>query len=510
MARTTLLPKSEVVNAARLTLALAALLGPYLLWKVPPGQTWAAMLVISGTLCVSLLLYVFSGRLTPSRNFRLVIGSMILLFSAVELTGGVLSRLTPLYFVLSIVTTELSGYAYGIGAAAVASALELLTLYLDSFRDPDPHYLETMYVHVTILAIAVFVGMYVWRRKQLLLNQATAAYELATALHTQDTPQRVLRVLATGVAASTAAEAAVLYKRSESADPDADPQVLASEGRWSKSLHESTSPGTIHHRLSVDGTTYYVALRRPKNYTQELWRVASFHFALALKRATTQVTTYAEMKRWFDLANTAQVDTLEALVAMLEARDPFTGGHSRRVAAYAARLAKHLGQTPDIVEEVRKAAVLHDIGKISLPDGILLKPGPLTPDEWREIRKHPTVGAELISKVSGLSSLAPLVRGHHERWDGQGYPDGLAGDEIPLSIRILAVADAFDAITTTRAYREAKSPAQACDILREGAGSQWCLTCVEAMIAMVSDSAFPTERLKSLTPQPNQLTAHSD
>ena len=131
---------------------------------------------------------------------------------------------------------------------------------------------------------------------------------------------------------------------------------------------------------------------------------------------------------------------------------------------------------------------MHDVGKIALPAGILDNPGPLTDEQWAVMRRHSQVGAEILAHVPWLQDILPAVRGHHERWDGFGYPDGLAGEAIPRLARILAVADAYDAMTTTRSYRDARSPQQALEILRQGAGSHWDPVCVREMAAMIGTS----------------------
>jgi putative nucleotidyltransferase with HDIG domain len=146
---------------------------------------------------------------------------------------------------------------------------------------------------------------------------------------------------------------------------------------------------------------------------------------------------------------------LLALANALEAKDPYTRGHSERVAGVGRRIALELGLDADEVAAVAEAGLLHDIGKIGVPEGMLQKPGPLTAEEWQAMRRHPVVGAQIIAPFEVFARSAPLIRHHHERWDGSGYPDGLAGPAIPLGARIVAVADVFDALTSGRPYRAA-------------------------------------------------------
>ena len=151
----------------------------------------------------------------------------------------------------------------------------------------------------------------------------------------------------------------------------------------------------------------------------------------------------------------AYTQTLEALGAALDSRDVGTESHSRRVHGYSLALAREHGMAPDALADLAHGVLLHDIGKIGIPDAILLKPGPLTPDEWKVMRSHPEIGKRLIEKIPFLHGAMPVVWCHHEKWDGSGYPRGLRGEEIPLNARIFMVVDAFDAMTFDRPYSKA-------------------------------------------------------
>jgi len=151
----------------------------------------------------------------------------------------------------------------------------------------------------------------------------------------------------------------------------------------------------------------------------------------------------------------AYTQTLEALGAALDSRDVGTESHSRRVHGYSLALAREHGVPPDQLPDLAHGVLLHDIGKIGIPDAILLKPGALTPDEWKVMRTHPEIGKRLIEKIPFLHGAIPVVWCHHEKWDGNGYPRGLTGDRIPLNARIFSVVDAFDAMTFDRPYSKA-------------------------------------------------------
>jgi putative nucleotidyltransferase with HDIG domain len=173
-------------------------------------------------------------------------------------------------------------------------------------------------------------------------------------------------------------------------------------------------------------------------------------------------------------------ETVTSLVVTLEARDKYTEGHSLRVAQYATTTAGTLRLAPAMCELVRTASLLHDLGKVGVRDAILDKAGPLTPEEWQAMRQHPVTGWKILGPLGFLAEEARSVRHHHERFDGKGYPDGLAGYAIPLPARIIAVADAFDAMTSERPYRPAMLPHQALLELQRGAGSQFDPRMVDA------------------------------
>jgi HD-GYP domain-containing protein (c-di-GMP phosphodiesterase class II) len=176
---------------------------------------------------------------------------------------------------------------------------------------------------------------------------------------------------------------------------------------------------------------------------------------------------------------------VDRLLKKLAVHDPAVLGHSQRVSRWATLLAAEIGLGQGQTRRLNLAARLHDVGKLTLPRSLLAKPGPLSPDEYQHIQEHPAAGEHLVARVLSDQEVLAAIRGHHERWDGRGYPDGLAGRQIPLLARILAVADGFDAMTSTRPYRAARSWAQALDILRQGAGTQYDSALVDAFLAVV-------------------------
>jgi HD-GYP domain-containing protein (c-di-GMP phosphodiesterase class II) len=203
--------------------------------------------------------------------------------------------------------------------------------------------------------------------------------------------------------------------------------------------------------------------RRPLEDTdrriiQVVWRLQVRH--------DRHVTVYENLKETL-------FGIVQCLSTAIDAKDPYTCGHSERVARIAVRLGEAMGLSRGETSDLYLAGLLHDVGKIGIRDEVLCKPGPLTPEEEEHVREHPIIGERIISNVTRLAYLRPGVRGHHERFDGQGYPDGLAGEDIPPIARILAVADSCDAMMAARRYRPALPPARIEDLFRQGSGKQW-------------------------------------
>jgi hypothetical protein len=178
---------------------------------------------------------------------------------------------------------------------------------------------------------------------------------------------------------------------------------------------------------------------------------------------------------------------IRALTAAIDAKDPYTSGHSERVARIAVRIAEELGMPPHLRGDLYLMGLLHDVGKIGIDDEVLKKTGPLTPDEFRKIQAHVKIGVNILSDLKKLHHLLPGVASHHEAYDGTGYPEGMKGEDIPFVARILAVADSFDAMSSTRPYRRPLTPMKIDEIFRGGAGSQWDPRIVDALFTCRGD-----------------------
>jgi putative two-component system response regulator len=164
---------------------------------------------------------------------------------------------------------------------------------------------------------------------------------------------------------------------------------------------------------------------------------------------------------------------LFSLARSIESKDPYTHGHCERLSDYSVSLGKQVGLSSDEITALRRAGVVHDIGKVAVPDAILLKPGRLTEDEWKVIRQHPVIGERICEPLKSFRLVLPIIRHHHEKYNGTGYPDGLCGEAIPVGARILQVVDVFDALTTERPYKRALSIEEALAVMQEEIGKGW-------------------------------------
>jgi diguanylate cyclase (GGDEF)-like protein/putative nucleotidyltransferase with HDIG domain len=258
------------------------------------------------------------------------------------------------------------------------------------------------------------------------------------------------------------------------------------------------------------------------NETAGLWALAVFAVPLLLMRKTQEAYlrhTQRSAQKLRAAAETIQTQNvslehanrllkerstaaMESLSATVDARDAYTAGHSRRVQQLALAIGRELGLSQVELDLLGHAALFHDIGKLAIPDAILLKPASLTDEEWALMQRHADEGARIIDRLGFLNDAVPAIRHHHERFDGTGYPDGLKGEEIPLGARIIHVADALDSMLTTRIYRAARPASEALDELRGAAGTQFCPRCVAAL-----ERILPIEGLDDEDRRPRVLVA---
>jgi HD-GYP domain-containing protein (c-di-GMP phosphodiesterase class II) len=221
--------------------------------------------------------------------------------------------------------------------------------------------------------------------------------------------------------------------------------------------------------------------------------VLQLHSPWALVLAVLPLAAlYVSYRRYLDLNEQTRA-VMETLADMVDKRDRITSQHSRRVTEHVQQILRAVGSVPlTEAETIVAAARIHDLGKIGVSDACLHKPGPLNADEWREMAQHPVIGAQLLKPLSMYQEGLAIVRHHHERWDGRGYPDGLAGEQIPFGARVLAVADAFDVMTSDRPYKRAVSAEQALDEIQLKSGTQFDPVVVQAFCrAMRSEVIAP-------------------
>ena len=253
----------------------------------------------------------------------------------------------------------------------------------------------------------------------------------------------------------------------------------------SRLVNLAALPVSLHSQLTG---VILVANKRtesgePEDYTEgdtELLLAIGRHASLAL-----------ENRRLHSELGEAFLGTVGVLADAIEAKDAYTRGHCEGVSNLAVSVARRLGFDEEALRQIRYAALLHDVGKIGVPDGILLKPGRLLPEEFSIIQRHSQIGRDLVSRVPSLSHIAPIVMHHHERVDGTGYPEGLAGESISLASRIICVADAFDAMTSARPYRESVSIEQAIEELQRCAGTHFDPLVVSTVIEVLNEDSSP-------------------
>jgi HD-GYP domain-containing protein (c-di-GMP phosphodiesterase class II) len=216
--------------------------------------------------------------------------------------------------------------------------------------------------------------------------------------------------------------------------------------------------------------------------------------ARILRTMADQAASVFHIANLYADANELFLDTIQSLVTAIDAKDPYTEGHSQRVSEFSIAIARQLEISQEDIHHIRIGSLLHDVGKIGIPDEILGKPARLTDDEFEEMKKHPSIGANIMGQVRMLKTEIPALEQHHERMDGKGYPHGLQDEEITLFGRIVAVADVFDALTSDRPYRDAMSSEEAMEILHKTAGTHLDRTCVDGLTQAYLKGEIKTQR----------------
>lgn len=384
----------------------------------------------------------------------LVVSAVLAEWTQVSLPNG---ALTSLGFPLSIAASVLAGpFAAGLVAACSATGLN------DLKAKPPLHKVVFNLGQLSLSAVlSGYAYVYLGGR---VLYQANGS---ASPLTGADFPEILLSLLALGAVAFVVNTALLSWVLS--VERGISPMDVWSSGlAWAFPMQVALTflGASIAQVVSI-----------------ELFGLILFFFPLVVSRQVYM--RYVKLRE-------AYLDTVRSLVGTLEAKDEYTRGHSDRVAYLAERVARSMAMPEEQIERVRIAAQLHDLGKVAMADSVLNKPGRLTASEVEQIRTHPEVGAQIVERVPALRNLAPVVRHHHERYDGAGYGGGLSRDSIPIEARILAVADSFDAMTTARPYRPAMSVADAVDEMTACSGDQFDPVIVGHLIRTLE----PSEQLQ--------------
>jgi putative nucleotidyltransferase with HDIG domain len=240
----------------------------------------------------------------------------------------------------------------------------------------------------------------------------------------------------------------------------------------------------------------------PEAFEEIYSRLKQFTESLAATEGTNGVTAGTPSPTGPQALPQAVLDTVTSLAFAIDAKDHYTQGHSQKVSAYASLIADALGLNDLEIEEIRLGGVLHDIGKVAIPENILNKNGPLNPDEWDTMKSHVTFGAKILEPLTPLARIREMVLHHHEFFDGSGYPHGMSGEAIPLGARIIAVADAYDTITSDRTYKKARPAAEALMELERCANAQFDAKVVNAFVRIMKSMPNPVIEVASLTRTP--------
>jgi putative nucleotidyltransferase with HDIG domain len=298
-----------------------------------------------------------------------------------------------------------------------------------------------------------------------------------------------------------------------------DVRMTGADGTWLLELLRDAYPDTAVVMLAGAGDTETAVeclrngaadyLLKPPKATE---LIRSIERALGRRRLELARTKYrrslennvrektAELSRTLRALEASYSQTLWSLVAALDAREHETSDHSLRVVRYSLAVARTLGLTPEELPDIGRGALLHDIGKIGVPDAILLKPARLDEDEWRVMRRHPEIGHDILRSIGFLERSSALVLAHQERFDGKGYPRALAGDDIPIGARIFAVADCYDAMTSDRPYRKALGPERAREEIARCAGTQFDPRCADAFLSIPAPALVELARHTDVLP----------
>jgi HD-GYP domain-containing protein (c-di-GMP phosphodiesterase class II) len=260
-----------------------------------------------------------------------------------------------------------------------------------------------------------------------------------------------------------------------------------------KIIFEKKFKSSLILPLTINGVKIGIAfLHEMREWERWPFKQERIDLCLAL---SNQMSVYVKNAQLFENITSLFLDTVKALGVTVDERDPYTSNHSIKVTDYAVSIAQHMKLSTEMIEQIQNASLLHDIGKIGISDQILLKPSKLTSEEFEVIKTHPLKAIKIISSIKHLKGIIPIIKHHHEKYDGTGYNSQLKGEQIPIGSRILAVADAYDAMTSNRPYRKAMPQQKALMELKHLTGKQFDSQVVEAFFCVLSEQQNYKTRL---------------
>ncbi len=297
-----------------------------------------------------------------------------------------------------------------------------------------------------------------------------------------ETVKEIRVPLGKGIAGWVAQHGQTLFVK----DVSKDPRFYDTVDKKSRFKTRSILAVPLSAKGKIIGVAEVLNKKGGETFTEEdieLFETLARHASVAMENAKL----YQEINDLF-------YSSIKSLVTAIEAKDKYTRGHTERVTKYSISIAKEMNLEENDIKNLELAAMLHDIGKIGIPDKVLLKPGKLTDEEYEMIKTHPSKGAEILMHIKSMKNILPGIRHHHERYDGRGYPDGLSGENIPLSARIIAVADSFDAMVTDRPYRKGLPIEEAIRRLKENKGTQFDPNAVDTFIKLLNEEKVIVEK----------------
>lgn len=472
--------------------------------------SWQISSLILLYILSNLILIGLPARLfdTPWFDMALVIGDSIIISTAMAITEFTSTNLLLFYFLIILLTTLGKG-----SGAVVSNGLIIVGVYLIFlFQAQGKTVLESSALLLQIpflLICTVFYGVLVdqeHRKQRYVLERIRAVSEtMASSLNLRAIYQTTLDAMVNVLGANTCSIMLLEPDGKTLAVQDArglNPEIIGAirqpvgegiagrifkEGRpllmndfplITPKRSEYPNRGIVSSvsvplkvKGQVIGVLNMASLSKKRRFRQEDLDLLT-HFAAEIATAIENTRLFDELRGKTEEIKSAHFEVIQALAEALESKDVYTGGHARRLAIYADAIAHEAGLSSQEIELLRYASILHDVGKIGIPDAILHNTGSLTPEQWIVIKTHPEKGAMMLSQIHSLAHISGYIRHHHERWDGKGYPDGIKGESIPLFSRIIAIADTYDAVTTHRTYQKAASPVEALEILKRSAGHQ--------------------------------------